>query len=455
MESSAISSSLHKDQFRLRLVRWVIRSIVAVRFTIAALVSTLNMSELPFQTKAMKRLDEIERRLLESTPELRDQLKKSPTRQEYSTKDSRPPTSGSGKARPQVSANALDIQNKTRELEELLADERRKGSQLAREMENRQLRYVKREQEYRKALLDYETELRSRSVLSKVALNEATYKHLERIGKMHDQIIGNIGTVQSKTSIILDEQERDITRDFNSELDKLMRELEEEKQRKIEGVGSFAEKEARLRTDLERMKVRIELVEQSNKALHKRNRELKIELNSQKGDRELLTTQIEDMEGGNDRLRSEIERFKEEAQGLGQSADSPQAEEVRSRTAPHFAGREGLETGKAQRYEKIIAQLKRMIEAKRKQTREVTTSLGQIQGSRTELEGMLREVVSQVKEEVRAQGDIRKRGGEELSVQDRERVVETLLSQEHVLTLLYDKTFPPRADETLSGSAEL
>lgn len=412
------------------------------------------MTEPLFQTKAMKRLDEIERRLLESTPELREQVRKSPVRQDYS-RESRPPTSGSGKARPAAPINALDVQNKIKELEELLADERRKAAQLSKEMENRQFRYVKREQEYRKSLLEYETELRSRSALSKVPLNEGTYKHLERISKMQDQIIGNIGTVQSKTSLILNEQERDITREFNTELDKLMKELEEEKQRKIEGVGSFAEKESKLRTDLERMKVRIELVEQTNKALHKRNRELKIELNSQKGDRELLLTQIEDMEQVNSRLRSEISRHKEDAPGLGRSTESPEMDEIRSKTAPHFTGREVLETGKIQRYEKVIAQLKRMIEAKRKQTREVRMSLGQIQNSRTELESMLRDVVSQVKEEIRAQADIRKRGSEELSVQDRERVVETLLSQEHVLTLLYDKTFPPRGEEALASSDQL
>jgi hypothetical protein len=31
-----------------------------------------------------------------------------------------------------------------------------------------------------------------------------------------------------------------------------------------------------------------------------------------------------------------------------------------------------------------------------------------------------------------------------LSQQEREKIIEVLLSQERVLTLLYDKTFPPR-----------
>lgn len=411
------------------------------------------MAELPFQTKAMLRLDEIERRLLESTPELREQFKKSPARLDAS-KESRPPTSGSGKKRGEATTttNTLDIQNKIKEIEELLADERRKAKSLAKEIENRQLRYVKREQEYRKALLEYENELKSRSALNRVSLNESTYKHLERIGKMHDQIQSNIGTVQSKTSLILDEQEKDTTREFNAKLNKLMKELEDEKQRKIEGVGNFAEKESKLRNDLERMKARIELVEQTNKALHKRNRELKIELNSQKGDRELLTAQIEEMEEQNRKLRDEIGRYKEESQGLGSvpfSLDSPNPDDMRAkanRASEKQLQRAELNQAKAQRYEKVITQMKGMLEGKRKKLREVMTGLAQVQSSRTELETLLREVVDRVKADIRAQGDIRKRGTEELTVQDRERVVETLLSQEHVLTLLYEKTFPPREE---------
>ncbi len=33
----------------------------------------------------------------------------------------------------------------------------------------------------------------------------------------------------------------------------------------------------------------------------------------------------------------------------------------------------------------------------------------------------------------------------EISKKDREKIIEVLLSQERVLTLLYDKTFPPKS----------
>lgn len=40
-----------------------------------------------------------------------------------------------------------------------------------------------------------------------------------------------------------------------------------------------------------------------------------------------------------------------------------------------------------------------------------------------------------------------------LTQQEREKIIEVLLSQERVLTLLYDKTFPPRPATTAGATA--
>jgi hypothetical protein len=81
---------------------------------------------------------------------------------------------------------------------------------------------------------------------------------------------------------------------------------------------------------------------------------------------------------------------------------------------------------------------------------------------RTELESLLRQVVSGVKEEIvqskskSTLANKRTTGNNiELTVQDRERIIETLLSQEAVLALLYENAFPGRGpdEETLSDSS--
>ena len=88
--------------------------------------------------------------------------------------------------------------------------------------------------------------------------------------------------------------------------------------------------------------------------------------------------------------------------------------------------------------------------------------------SRAELERLLRLCVEDVKNEIakkRAENRVlmhsklylncvfliyaglKKKGGVDelgLTSEDREKIIEVLLSQERVLTLLYDKTFPPR-----------
>jgi len=79
-------------------------------------------------------------------------------------------------------------------------------------------------------------------------------------------------------------------------------------------------------------------------------------------------------------------------------------------------------------------------------------------GGKTELEQLLRETVEQVKQEKMKKkvGNINRYmvtgptigdDEQELTQQERERVVELLLSQEKVIALLYEKTFPVNANQ--------
>ena len=75
------------------------------------------------------------------------------------------------------------------------------------------------------------------------------------------------------------------------------------------------------------------------------------------------------------------------------------------------------------------------------------------------LEKILRQCVDDVKAEIMKKrsenkssyyargkkGKMELREEQNLTAQEREKIIEVLMSQERVLTLLYDKTFPPRA----------
>ena len=90
--------------------------------------------------------------------------------------------------------------------------------------------------------------------------------------------------------------------------------------------------------------------------------------------------------------------------------------------------------------------------------------------SRTELEALLRACVQDVKHEIGLQrqqsaggkgsafgassaSKHREVGLGDFGPQERERVMELLLSQERVVTLLYDRTFPDRPHDLLPGES--
>jgi hypothetical protein len=135
------------------------------------------------------------------------------------------------------------------------------------------------------------------------------------------------------------------------------------------------------------------------------------------------------------------------------------------RLAPLLPPSSSPALGKAeveQRYQDIIKRLKRLLEIERRNLRIVRTAHVNELANRTELEAFLRQCIEDVKKEIQrrraemlASINRAKNGGgnvdevslADFSAADRERVMELLLSQERVINLLYEKTFPKKGHE--------
>ena len=122
-----------------------------------------------------------------------------------------------------------------------------------------------------------------------------------------------------------------------------------------------------------------------------------------------------------------------------------------------------------ERYREVVARLKRLLDVERRNLRAVRSAHAKDLQSRTELETLLRACVDDVRKEVGAQrasassspsklgagpagSSARSVGVEDLGPKERERVLELLLSQERVVALLYERTFPPRAPDDMPPS---
>ena len=132
---------------------------------------------------------------------------------------------------------------------------------------------------------------------------------------------------------------------------------------------------------------------------------------------------------------------------------------------------------KLRKYENLICRTKKILDAEKSKLRQVKTLTAKEIEQKNFLEKILRQCVDDVKNEIqkkRTEGKVQyyqKAGGgglgygfrqpkknngmefddRNLTKAEREKILEVLLSQERVLTLLYDKTFPPRqSSQTLA-----
>jgi len=342
-------------------------------------------------------------------------------------------------------------------------------------------RYIRREQELRNRIKEREEEIGRKGGLDQLP----DKKKVSDIRTVHTDIIGSIDDLQKKTDKAL-EQERNIIKTFfQGELMKLQEEFDKQKDNQATSSEGQKEDEKELKSNLELVTSIAQHIDTVNRKLAKRREELRIEVKAQENDIVMLQSQFSWEKGRTKKLEKELERLKkiaaeakveyenEKSQDVsGQKiqdisaggskilppgVDKSMEKSVRN-TSQKFDLPEGEDAGKAEKYETIISQLKKRINIEQANIRQVKTMYTKEIETRLELEQLLRKCVDDVKAEINAKraenrvlmhsSSLKKRGGVDnagLTQEDREKIIEVLLSQERVLTLLYDKTFPPRA----------
>ena len=323
------------------------------------------------------------------------------------------------------------------ELQRLLELERVRCHKLEEDLRSKEERFKRKEAHYLKLVDEYEQELHFRSDTALNPITEQSAKYFNNIKSLHGQLMGMVTSIQGTTSQVLALQEKDIIRRFNIKLNDLKANLEKEKKQKIESVETNAEHEVKRAHELEMLRASIELVENQNKELQAQNRELRLASKAQEDTNMQLVTKLVSAKKKIAQLQEETERFKTSSMMQSQSLEAlprlMSTEKPESTPGP---------TENTNRFEVSIGHLKRMLEIERKNCKQARAALVSEMKSKTELEQILRKCVDDIRSDLAGLQAASPSLNTELGKVERERLVESLLNQEKVLSMLHDMAFP-------------
>lgn len=323
------------------------------------------------------------------------------------------------------------------ELQRLYDLERIHSRRLEEELKSKEDRYKRKEAQYIRLLDEYDQELHARTntALNPAKLSEQSAKHLSSIKALHGQVMNMVGSIQGTTAHVLALQEKDIVRRFNIKLNDLKSNLEKEKKEKIESVETNAEHEVQRAHELELLRASIELVENQNKELQAQNRELRLAAKTQEDTNMELVAKLVSAKKKITSLSEETERYRSSSNLQTQSL------EALPRLTPPDRLADPMPTDPS-RYEVSIQHLKRMLEMERRNCKQARAALVNEMRSRTELEQILRRCIDDIREDLAGLQVDTPSFNTEMGRVERERLVEQLLGQEKVLSMLHDLAFP-------------
>mmetsp|Transcript_70358 Transcript_70358/g.114285 ORF Transcript_70358/g.114285 Transcript_70358/m.114285 type:complete len:528 (-) Transcript_70358:41-1624(-) len=326
--------------------------------------------------------------------------------------------------------------------------------------------YIRREVQYKsqmkrmKELLDKAEESRGGEDVGMPKLRET-----------HKKIVEQLRNKQSETRNIIAEQEQDVIKLFRQQLFEVESKLKKNTSKKTsEAVGgvprAWLDKSTNLARDLEHFKEESIRFDSENERLQKETSRLLGEHRSHEDDIQYLESQMASLKKENHKLKKDLEEAATASMRAFLSMDSstlaPQAPDEDSATPaqPSTATEEELSHMCAKTRENIV-RVRKLIDDERGRLRQVRTAHVAAFSSRAELEGFLADCLSDVDKQISrhqieaADAIMAKSAGRAHIIEERDRVLELLMSQKRVISLLIERTFPHKSQLAAYGGPRI
>jgi len=362
-------------------------------------------------------------------------------------------------ARPQpaLAGGHDDRDNMISELKRMLESEMDKNRSLEDKYKFRVQSFVKRETQTKNKIEELEKRFND---------GDDGNDHVQRMALIrtwHNYIIEGLEHMQDSTVSILQNQEKDLVREFKLKFEEITRDLEKQKSRKGEDSAQ-SEKHRKVVTALHESRERANVFETQNLKLASENAKLQEQLRTRVDDRKELVIQLVTAKKEAARLKAQLR------EGVGSGAatsvdNSPGAvKPVRRSFSQKQIEQARLQQTRNRQYEvevsyrETVQRLKRVVEEEKRASQVLREQHNELLRQRSELELFLRQCLDDVKSEIlrrtvtAAEGQAMQAIASPTEaatppILENEQLVSSLsvnllLSQQRVVQLLYSKTFP-------------
>lgn len=326
----------------------------------------------------------------------------------------------------------IDLESIYRLLQIELEDKKQIVRDLKKKSDIQQENLVKREQEYRTVLFSQESKLEGEFSIRDPKLPDTARQKLEYIYKSHEKIIKKISDVQDKTLKLLQNQETEIVADLDLKLNEKWEELKNEKNSNL-NMNEKNKREVELIKELEKYIEMVEGIDETNKICTQQNYLVKIKQKNSEEDLKIIRGQLNNVKTINKRLKERLKELRN-----GRLTPQPYLHERSSSKAFE------MEKDESGQYMDVVNKLKKMIEVENNNMRAARTALARELEERKEMAKFVKSCVEDVKNKIIAAKSEQRMQVSDKAYESLETSIEVLLSKERVLTLLYDKAFPPR-----------